>query len=413
MPIGASMTPYASTLDYRYLTRPRALDYFVLLICTVMIPSAVLHGLMGVDEKTVFAIFAPIVLIGTWMVSGFRTHKTVPFLVLSFSTTGAIASLVAQSNSQLLMGVTLSVAVIVGHRLYITLKRPILLRGLTWFTLALLFAGVLGVLYSAAGGQPLLEVQVGYRKTQLYLTTFSFAYIGDFIRPSGIFDEPGAFAMYAAIVTMFNDTLRHNNKLNLMIVVLIVFTGSLAGLGLAILYFLTSNSMNIRRKARLKLIAGLLGAFLIIPVLFPANPITTAVDVFYSDRLMLVDGSLAGDNRSNQVSDFFEIVNDEILLRGTKNLTRNYSHVDQSSNPFSITFGYGLIISLPYFALLSWLVWSTIKHGFRNSYTSLGLLFLLLQRPYVYHMSWSILIASAAWLLYIESRNRRVCINVG
>lgn len=76
MPIGASMTPYASTLDYRYLTRPRALDYFVLLICTVMIPSAVLHGQMGVDEKTVFAIFAPIVLIGTWMVSGFRTHKT-------------------------------------------------------------------------------------------------------------------------------------------------------------------------------------------------------------------------------------------------------------------------------------------------------------------------------------------------
>lgn len=401
-------------MDYRRLNRPCALDYFVVLICMVLIPSAVVHGLMGVDEKTVFSIFAPIVLAWTWMMSGFRIHKTVPFLVLSFTTIGAFATLVAESNSQLLMGATLSVAVVVGHQLFMTLKRPKLLRLLTWFALALLFGGVLGVLYSAAGGQPLLEVRVGYRTTQLYLTTFSFAHIGNIIRPSGIFDEPGAFVMYAAIVTMFNETLRQNHKLNLIIVVLIVFTGSLTGLAISILYFLTSNSLNFRRKGRLKVVAGLLGAFLLTLVIFPKNPITNAIDAFYSDRLVVANGRLAGDNRSNQVSDFFDVVNDDILLRGTKNISQNYEYGgrDISSNPFSITFGYGLIISLPYFSLLGWLVWTTIKHGFRNSYTSLGLIFLLLQRPYIYHMSWSILIASAVWLLYIESRNRRFRKNV-
>lgn len=397
---------------YSYLRHPQAVDYFVVLICMVLIPSAVLHGLMGVDEKTVFAISAPIVLAATWMMSGLQIHKTVPFLILSFATIGVVATLVAGSDSQFLMGVTLSVAVIVGYQLYKSLTIPKLLRFLTWFTLALLVAGLIGIVYSAAGGTPLFEIQVGYRTTRLYLTTFSFASISNFIRPSGIFDEPGAFAMYAAIVTMFNDTLRQNHMLNLMIVMLIVFTGSLAGLALVILYLLTSNLMNIRRKFRLKFIVGLLIALLITLVLFPENQFTRAVDVFYSDRLTLVDGGLAGDNRSNQISDFFGIVNDEMLLRGAKNLTQDYTHIDQSSNPFSITFGYGLIISLPYFALLSWLVLTTIKHGFRNSYTSLGLLILLLQRPYIYHMSWSILIAAVIWLLYVEGRDRRFWNNV-
>lgn len=403
---GASMTPNSYTFNFRAMNRPRVLDYFTVLICMVIIPSAVFHGLLGVDEKTVFSIFAPIVLLGTWMMTGFHTPKTAIFLVLSFATIGAFATLVAQNFSQLLMGVTLSIAFIVGHQLYICLKIPKMLRILTWFTLALQLAGMIGIIYSAAGGQPLLEIQLGYRTTKLYLTTFSFAYIGDFIRPSGIFDEPGAFAMYAIIVTMFNDTLRQNHKLNLVIILLVIFTGSLAGLVLAILYFLTSNSTYIRHKARIRLSAGLLSVYFLMLALFPANPITNTLDTFYSARLVFVDGGLAGDNRSNQISNFFDIVNDDILLYGSKNLPQKYDDMDFSSNPFSITFGYGLIISLPYFSLLGWLIWSTIKNGFRNSYTSIGLIFLLLQRPYIYHMSWSILIASAVWLLYIDPRER-------
>ena len=322
--------------------------------------------------------------------------------------TGVVASSVAYRSSQLLMAATLSVAIVAGHQLFLTLKKPRALRIVSWFTLTLLVGGIVGLLYSLFVNQPLLAVQVGYQTTYLYLTTFSFAQIGNFIRPSGIFDEPGAFAMYVVIVTMFNDTLQQNRSLNFVMIVLLIFTGSLAGLFIAFLYFLVSNSTRASVKTRLVLAALFVGASLLLLYVLPTNPLGRAVNTFYSERLQVVDGRLVGDNRSNQISNFFALVNDEIILRGAKAARGGYNYfsVDESSNPFSITFAYGLIISLPYFVLLLWLAVTTFRNRFRNSYTSIGLLLLLLQRPYIYDLSWSIMIASAAWLVRFSSHNR-------
>jgi hypothetical protein len=387
----------------------RPLDYVVVLICLVLVPSAVVHGLLGLEAKTVFAILAPFVLGGTLITNGASLQKSVP-AILALTTIGAMASLIADSNSQLFMGATMSVATIAGLQLVRTLNKPKILRVVTWFTLLLLVGGILGLVYSVFGGRPLLEVKVVYRMSELYLTTFalaSFAQVGALIRPSGIFDEPGAFAMYVAIITMFNDTLQQNRRLNLALIGMLAFTGSLAGMFIVVLYFLTSNSARAYRKEVLALAAVLAGASFFLLQAYPSNPLTGAIDTFYSERLQVADGRLVGDNRSHQISDFFALVNDEILIQGTKKAPPNEFHdVDETSNPFSITFGYGLIISLPYFALLLWLALMTIRNRFHNSYTSLGLLLLLLQRPYIYNLSWSILILSAVWLLYLSSHSR-------
>jgi len=387
--------------------RVRTLDFIVVAFCMVFIPSAVAQSLMGLDEKATFATLAPIILVVSMFSNRLLVHKTIPFLVFILMLLGIIASSVALSFSQFLMSFTLGIAVVVGHQLFATLGKPRVLRAVTWFALALLIGGVVGIAYAASGGQPLFEIRVGYRTTYLYLTTFSFAHIGGIIRPSGIFDEPGSLAMFVAIVTMFNDTLRQNQKLNALLVVLVIFTGALAGIVLAILYTVSSNAMKSKRKKGVVYISTLLIAYLILSVSAPQNIVTTTFETFYSNRLQVVDGRLAGDNRSNQVFEFFTIVDDEILLRGTNNSTQTYVTEDQSSNPFSITYGYGLLISLPYFGLLLWLAVITVRNRFHNSYTSLGLLLLLLQRPYIYHMSWSILIASVIWLLYHTSRNVR------
>lgn len=389
------------------LKRVQALDYIVVLFCMVLIPSAVAQSLMGLDERATFAILTPIMLVASVFSNRLLVHKTIPLLVVILMLLGSIASYIAFSLSQFLMGFTLGIAVIVGHQLSVTLGKPRVLRAVTWFALALLIGGVVGIAYSASGGQPLFEVRVGYRTTYLYLTTFSFANIGGIIRPSGIFDEPGSLAMFVAIVTMFNDTLRQNQKLTNVMVVLLVFTGALAGLVLAILYIVSSKAMKSKRKKSVVYISALLIAYLILSVATPQNIVTTTFETFYSDRLQVVDGRLVGDNRSNQVSEFFTIVDDEILLRGTKNSTQTDVSEDQSSNPFSITYGYGLLISLPYFGLLLWLAVITVRNRFNNSYTSLGLILLLLQRPYIYHMSWSILIAATVWLVYRASRDLR------
>lgn len=405
MPPDIPMKSEASYAEWRRVDRISLWDRFVVLVCLVLIPSAVAQSLMGLDEKATFALFVPVILAASIAAKRLFVHRTVsPFAIL-LALTGAIASIVARSFSQLLMGVTLAIAIVVGQLLFVTLSKPRVLRAVSWFALTLLAGGVVGIVYASAGGRPLMDVQVGYRTTQLYLTTFSFASIGNTIRPSGIFDEPGAFAMFVAIVTMFNDASQQNLKLNRALVTLLVFTGSLAGFSLAVWYMLASNDMRSHRKKGIVLILVLAGVFMAVSFVAPTNPVTSALETFYSERLRIEDGRLAGDNRSNQVEDFFRLVDGEMLLRGVKNSIETYDTDDMSSNPFSITYGYGLVISLPYFALLLWLAGATARHAFRNSYASLGLLFILLQRPYVYHMSWSIMIAATVLLVARSNEN--------
>lgn len=384
------------------------LDNTVLLFCMVFIPSAVIQGLMGFDERMTFALFTPLILLLALVTHKSGIHRSIPGIVLFLLLTSAFASLLAGSNTQFLMGVSLSIAVAVGRQLFLTLSNPRALQVVTWFTFALLVGGVVGIAYARFGGMPLFDVAVGYRTTHLYLTTFSFAFVGDFVRPSGIFDEPGAFTMYVAIVTMFNDTLRRSQKLNLALVILLIFTGSLAGLAIALLFLLTSNSMGLRKKQSLLLVGALVSVYLVSSIIAPTNPIKITLDTFYSDRLMVQDGRLVGDNRTNQVAEFFRLVDDEILLTGAKNSGELSEAEDISSNPLSITFGFGLIISIPYFLLLLWLIAATVRNSFHNSYTTLGLFVLLLQRPYLYHMSWSILIVATVWLIYHNERDRRM-----
>ena len=406
MPQNIPMNAEAFIPAWNKSDRLRLWDYIVLFSCMVMLPAGVVHGLLGIDERTAFALVTPVILYLILVTQKFRVHKSIPMLVLTLMLTGALASSVAMSMSQLLMATALAVAVVVGRQLFLTLSKPKALRLASWFTLALLVGGVIGILYAMVGGPSLLDVRVGYRTTHLYLTTFSFAFIGGLIRPSGIFDEPGAFAMFVAIVTMFNDTLRQNRNLNHALIILLVFTGALAGLAMSALYLLSSNALRMRRMRSILFVGVLFAAFGVLGIAAPSNPISASLETFYSDRLEVQDGRIAGDNRSNQVADFFRLVDDEMLLRGAQGRYESYDSEDQSSNPFSIIFGYGLIMWVPYFILLLWLLATAIRNNFRNAYTSIGLFLLLLQRPYIYNMLWSVLIVATVWLLYTTAWRR-------
>lgn len=407
MALETPMNRNASYASSSRSNRPGTLDYLVVLICLMFIPSGVARGILDMGERTAFALFVPLILVASLIANRLKVHKIILPVALVLALTGTLASSLSQSLSQVLMAFTLVVAVVVGRQLYATLCKPRVLRAVSLFAFALLVGGVIGIAYSAVGGSPLMEVQVSYRTTYLYLTTFSFATIGSIIRPSGIFDEPGSFVMYVSLITMFNDTLRQNQKLNTVMVVLLVFTGSLAGVALAALYALTSNGAKAHRNKSFLILGSLLAAFMALTAIVPSNLVSLTVDTFYSSRLQVEDGRLSGDNRSTQVSEFFAIVDDDILLRGTHNATQLDEAEDQTSNPFSIVYGYGLLISLPYFVLLLWLAGTAIRQNFRNSYSSLGLLLLLLQRPYLYNMAWSILILAAVWLVYETSRSGR------
>ena len=385
------------------------LDYMVILLFLVIMPSAILHSIIGIENKIIFAFLVPPIIIATVWSRRWLRNASEGVTIFLLTMNGLLASLVADSYSQALMGVTLSASLLCGYQLMLTLRTNQALKIASWVAFALLVGGVIGIIYSFLVREPLYEIKVEYRTSYLYLTTFSIAAIGDFVRPCGIFDEPGAFAMYVAIITMFNDTMRVNRHLNVVLVSLLVFTGSLVGILLIALYFVTSNAMRAVRFASIAVLFALTVSIGVADYIFPDNPLGKAVDTFYSERFQIVDGALVGDNRSNQVAEFFELVDANIILRGQKASGRDYYEQDQAANPFSIVFGYGLIISLPYFLLVMWLLTITIRSGFRNSYATLGLFVLLLQRPYIYHLSWSIMIAALVWLIYSSTARRRVC----
>lgn len=381
--------------------RVRLQDLVVISLCIVILPSGVIQGLLGLDQRSTFVLVTPIMLCLFLVKQNDRIHKSIPPLALALALTGVVASIISMAMSQLLMAISLVVAVLVGFQLFLSLSRADVLRIVSYFTLVLLVGGLIGILYAMVGGSPLFESQVGYRTTYLYLTTFSFAFVGDIIRPSAIFDEPGAFAMFVTIVTMFNDSLRQNRKLNNALIVLLVFTGSLSGLLTSALYLIASHAMRAQLKRNIVIVAALCAGFFIVPIVAPSNPISQTLDTFYGERFVIEDGRLVGDNRSNQVDEFFEIVDDQMLLEGVKNRgIGSQISIDQSSNPFSIIFGYGFIIWLPFAILLLWLIFVTFQYRFYSAYSSIGMLLLLLQRPYLYNMYWSIMIMAAIWLIY-------------
>lgn len=375
-------------------------DKVILVVAFLLLPSAVLHGFLGIDERTAFAAFLPLALLAGFAVKRLSQQQLVWLVTIASIVNGALASYVAQSFSQFLMGCSLAAAFIAGRFVFAVLINTRALLYISVFAAILLIGGAIGMAYAASGGQPLLELQVGDRATELYLTTFSLARSGDFVRPSGIFDEPGAFAMFIGLITIFNDVLRKNLRLNLLLVVLMIFTGSLAGLLLAVLYFLFSNGASTYRKKSMVVLGVLALSFLVVQSVFPSNLVSQALETFYTDRLRIEDGRFVGDNRSNQISDFLKLVDNEILIRGEKASELVYETSDMSSNPFSITFGYGLIISIPYFAILAWLLVVAMSGRPGATYASLGLLLLLLQRPYLYHMSWSVMICAAVFFVH-------------
>ncbi len=56
------------------LSRLRLLDYAVIILGILLIPSAVFQGLLGLDERTAFALFTPIIFLAAFLTSGTRPN---------------------------------------------------------------------------------------------------------------------------------------------------------------------------------------------------------------------------------------------------------------------------------------------------------------------------------------------------
>ncbi|MBU2869371.1 hypothetical protein [Colwellia sp. E2M01] len=262
----------------------------------------------------------------------------------------------------------------------------------------------LGFIYALLGGEPLFNITNPDGRTSfLYLTTFTNFTIGNIIRPSGIFDEPGALSFVICATCYCREVLCLDKKKTWLLLLLGLITLSLAHILFIIIYFVAFKA---RLYKKLIIIAlGLVTIFLLIIMLWD-NPYFQAV---FISRFELTNGKLAGDNRSELFYNAILLTQKMHYLYGLDSdcllypmyCIENYGKFGENPLYPFVTLG---LLSLPYYAVLTLL---SIKVLFskrrRISIIHLGMIVLLLQRPYVMIYGYASLILLC---LYVNKREK-------
>ena len=266
----------------------------------------------------------------------------------------------------------------------------------------MLFFAVCGFVYAFLGGDSLFSIaNEDGRENGFYLTTFSNTYLFGFIRPSGIYDEPGALSFYVCIIVALREVFYLNRKLSWKLLVLGFITGSLAHFIFVFLFAIHSGYFKISKFFRVvPVVIAILG------VVYITDSPFTALLVNLFSRFEIRGGTIAGDNRSilfiNALSylDSFVVLfglNGSCILNLPECIPVQYEQYGE--NPLTLMVHLGLTLSWLYYAALIFLL---IKSRSENRYVVLGVLMLLLQRPYLLSFGYTIIIVLFIYSLHYQ-----------
>jgi hypothetical protein len=266
-----------------------------------------------------------------------------------------------------------------------------------WLVAGILLS-IVGFFYALNGGEPLFTIiNPDGRENALYLTTMSNTQVGNVIRPGWVYDEPGAFSFLICATVALRYILRMGDRLSIFLMIGGLVTFSLAHLIITAIFLF----------ARLGFSSLLFVATL--SVVF-AQAFSPEIDdfQFVLDRLSIVDGRLAGDNRSDQIENFSQVANQRILFFGD---IECHDRPDRSCNE------HGDITSSPvtpvYYGGLYFLITQIVVHValiiafFRRRIFMLPCLIiflLLLQRPYFAAFGYGLITYLILFLMFKRNR---------
>lgn len=264
------------------------------------------------------------------------------------------------------------------------------------FLLALLIGAVVGYALAAAGVPPLSTFEnTDGRTNYFFYTTFTNTFEETFIRPSGIYDEPGALSFFICITAYLRDATGRSRQTTLALLLLGFITFSVMHLIFFVFYILASQA-NLRRLMRLTLSVALL-----IAALFALGAGDVIQDRLLS-RLELTDeGNVAGDTRTLLLLNAAVVlssVDHAALMGASSDCTLNIaSCIDQfgamGENLLSPLVSQGLFLSWPYYVFLVTGVLSLARGRKGLLFFAVALLFV--QRPYLLNLGYAVLGAIA------------------
>jgi hypothetical protein len=273
-------------------------------------------------------------------------------------------------------------------------------RIMTVVLAVLAVCGLAGQVYAYLGGSPLLTIDnPDGRPASLYALTMTNDAQGNVIRPAGIFDEPGALAFYICMTAACRSLLGMPRKTTWLLLAGGLPTLSLAHLAYMAFHLCSEPLLSARALRALLAGALVLGA----AALHPATHRT--IEERIAARLVMEDGRLAGDNRSELLENAAAYVDlkssvvglDARCISDWAACQRAYRRFGE--NILTPLVQGGILMSWPYYAILAALLASGLRA--RRRLVCVGVAALLVQRPYVLSAGYCLLIqffCQLAWL---------------
>lgn len=239
----------------------------------------------------------------------------------------------------------------------------------------------IGFIYVINGGAPTYYFyNPDGRINCVYLITFTNSWVGRFIRPAGIYDEPGALAFFIISIITLRIVYKKESNKTLLLLLLGNITFSLAYIICEVfLYFIIRKSIDVKLKITIDWITIIIISTICILFYDLLNDM-----VFSRFMIDTKTNTLQGDNRSSQITNSIKYIKDYGILFGY------YHHIDNNiilsnygtitENPLTPITRFGLFNSIPYtiFFLLGGIL---LIMAPKNLIVIVPLL-LFMQRPY-------------------------------
>ena len=279
----------------------------------------------------------------------------------------------------------------------------------TALMLVILIGAILGTVYAYYGGNPQIQFfNPDKRPNWLYLTTLTNSQFGNYIRPSGIFDEAGALSFITCFVAALRHSLDSNKKVTWVLLALGLITSSVAHFIYMLMHAIQEVKGFENIKIWLKSIFVVI-FFIILMILYqPTNEIFSTI---FLNRFSDTNIGTLGQDRIKTLINAIGYININTFIFGLNSdcavnheICATYRLNNYGFNPLTLLVHWGVVVAFPYYLVLAYLLINSIR---KYNFVIFGVFLLLLQRPYVMSYGYSLLIFLTVYVLVNMHTSKR------
>jgi hypothetical protein len=219
------------------MTNLRKVNAFLMLIATYLLISPFIHSYLPIAP--LFIIIAILIIFISFLI-GETQYSNSTLLIILYSLVFSFT--VLSFYWQELLLVLYPKYLLLSFLIVWSIDRGthiLFIRYSTWLLLLQCFLALIGFVYALLGGTPTFDVTIGWgREFNFYLTSFSVTNYVGFIRPSALFDEPGALSFFICFVVVMREVYSLSRKFSVTILFFGMITLSLAHFVFTLLFVL-------------------------------------------------------------------------------------------------------------------------------------------------------------------------------